>query len=159
MIVFDLACDNGHRFEAWFKDSATYERQAKKKQLSCALCGSARVRKAPMAPRIASGKGKAEERENELAPAPRAADEASYATDSRVLRAQKLMEELTTLRQHIEQTADYVGKSFAEEARKIHYGEVQRRNIYGEATKAEAEELNEEGVEFARIPWVARQDS
>jgi hypothetical protein len=155
MIVFDLACDNGHRFEAWFKDSAAFERQAKKKLLSCALCGSARVRKAPMAPRIGGAKGRTEEGE----PSARGPEEASYATDPRVAKAAQLMKELTTLRQHVEQNADYVGKKFAEEARKIHYGETEKRNIYGEATKAEAKELSEEGVEFARIPWVQRHNS
>lgn len=152
MIVYDLACNNGHTFEAWFKDSASFDRQAKKKQLTCALCGSTHVKKAPMAPRI--GKGKADA---EAADVP--SRQASYANDPKVAKAAALMKELASLRRHIEQNADYVGPKFAEEARKIHYGETEKRNIYGEASDADAKDLAEEGVEFARIPWVPRHDS
>ncbi len=151
MIVYDLTCDKGHVFEAWFKDSATYDRQEKKKQLACAVCGSAKVRKAPMAPRVSSGKGEA--------PAGDDQPRASYANDPRVSKAAELMKELANLRRHIEQNAEYVGGKFADEARKIHYGEKERRNIYGEATNSEAKELSEEGIEFARIPWLPRHDS
>lgn len=151
MIVYDLTCDKGHVFEAWFKDSAAYDRQEKKKQLACAVCGSAKVRKAPMAPRVASGRSES--------PAGDDAQRATYANDPRVARAAEMMKELEKLRRHVEENADYVGGKFADEARKIHYGETDRRNIYGEATGAEAEELSEEGIEVARIPWVPRHDS
>jgi hypothetical protein len=149
MIVYDLACDKGHRFEAWFKDSATYDRQEKKKQLSCAVCGSSRVHKALMAPRIGSGK-----KDGGEAPTP-----ASYANDPEVKKAAALMKELAELRRHVEKNADYVGPKFADEARRIHYGEKDRRNIYGEASSEEAKELSDEGIEFARIPWLPRHDS
>lgn len=148
MIVYDLACDKGHQFEAWFKDSAAYDRQEKKKQLSCAVCGSSRVRKAPMAPRIGSGKSK----ESEDSPK-------TYANDPEVKQAAAIMKELVELRRHVEKNADYVGPKFADEARKMHYGEKSRRNIYGEASNKEAKELSEEGIEFARIPWMPRHDS
>lgn len=149
MIVYDLACDKGHTFEAWFKDSATYDRQEKRKQLSCAVCGSSHVRKALMAPRIGSRKKGGEE-----PPA-----QASYANDPDVKKAAALMKELAELRRHVEKNADYVGAKFADEARKIHYGEKERRNIYGEASSDEAKELSDEGIEFARIPWLPRHDS
>jgi hypothetical protein len=152
MIVYELACDKGHTFEAWFKDSATYERQEKRKQLSCAVCGSSRVRKALMAPRIGSTKGK-DGAENQL-PA-----QASYANDPEMKKAAAIMKELAELRRHVEKNADYVGTKFADEARKMHYGEKDRRNIYGEASNKEAQELSEEGIEFARIPWMPRHDS
>lgn len=152
MIVYDLACDKGHVFEAWFKDSATYDRQEKKKQLACAVCGSSRVQKAPMAPRISSGKSEPAKKTEDSLPA-------SYANDPRVAKAAALMKELVELRRHVEKNADYVGEKFADEARKMHYGEAERRNIYGEASNAEAKELAEEGVEFARIPWMPRHDS
>lgn len=152
MIVYDLACDKGHVFEAWFKDSATYDRQEKKKQLACAVCGSSRVQKAPMAPRISSGKSEPAKKAEDSLPA-------SYANDPRVAKAAALMKELVELRRHVEKNADYVGEKFADEARKMHYGEAERRNIYGEASNAEAKELTEEGVEFARIPWMPRHDS
>lgn len=151
MIVYDLTCDKGHVFEAWFKDSATYDRQEKKKQLACAVCGSAKVRKAPMAPRVSKSKSEAPTGDDR--------QRASYANDPRVAKAAELMRELAKLRRHIEENAEYVGNRFADEARKIHYGEKERRNIYGEATNSEAEELSEEGIEFARIPWLPRHDS
>lgn len=148
MIVYELACDKGHSFEAWFKDGATYDRQEKKKLLSCAVCGSSRVRKAPMAPRIGSaGKGKVEDAQ------------ASYANDPEMKKAAALMKELAELRRHVEKNADYVGPKFADEARQMHYGEKERRNIYGEASNKEAKELAEEGIEVARIPWLPRHDS
>ena len=151
MIVYDLSCDKGHTFEAWFKDSAAYDRQEKKKQLSCAICGSSRVRKALMAPSIGSAKGKGDEE-----PAP---VQSSYANDPDMQKAAALMKELAELRKHVEANADYVGKKFPDEARKIHYGEKSRRSIYGEASTKEAKELTEEGIEFARIPWMPRHDS
>lgn len=157
MIVYDLACDNGHVFEAWFKDSATYERQVKKKQLSCALCGSVKVRKAPMAPRIGRAKGEGEDTGRGAGSA--AAPMDTYATDPRMKRVAALMKELAALRKHVEENAEYVGSKFAEEARKMHYGEKERRSIYGEASNQEAKELAEEGIEFARIPWLPRHDA
>jgi|HigsolmetaAR201D_1030396.scaffolds.fasta_scaffold33420_2 Uncharacterized protein conserved in bacteria len=154
MIVYDLACDNGHVFEAWFKDSATYERQVKKKLISCALCGSAKIRKAPMAPRIRRGKG-----EGGRGAESGAAPTETYATDPRMKRVADLMKELAALRKHVEENAEYVGNRFAEEARKMHYGEKERRSIYGEASNQEARELAEEGIEFTRIPWIPRHDA
>jgi hypothetical protein len=154
MIVYNLACDKGHVFEAWFKDSASYDRQEKKKHLACAVCGSARVRKAPMAPRIGSGKGK-----DEPAAAPDKTEQASYANDPRVAKAAALMNELAELRRHVEKNADYVGGKFADEARKMHYGEKERRNIYGEASNEDAKELSDEGIEFSRIPWLPKHDA
>jgi hypothetical protein len=151
MIVYDLACDKGHKFEAWFKDSAAYDRQEKKKQLSCAVCGSSHVRKALMAPRIGSGKGK--DSDDSSPP------QSSYANDPEMRKAAALMKELTELRRHVEKNADYVGPKFADEARKMHYGEKDRRNIYGEASNKDAKELSDEGIEFARIPWMPRHDS
>lgn len=151
MIVYDLACDNGHVFEAWFKDSAAYDRQEKKRQLACAVCGSSQVKKAPMAPRI--GKTTPSEAAGEES------RQASYANDPRLEKAKALMDQLAALRRHVEQNADYVGDKFAEEARKMHYGEAEKRNVYGEATNAEARELAEEGIDFTRIPWMPRYDS
>lgn len=158
MIVYDLSCDNGHVFEAWFKDSAAYDRQEKRKMLSCAVCGSSRVRKAPMAPSISTGKAKDRRAGKDAAAPENAPAPASYANDPGMAKAAELMKELVKLRRHVEQNADYVGDKFADEARKIHYGEKKKRNIYGEATDREAKELKDEGVEFARIPWIPRHD-
>ena len=156
MIVFDLKCGKGHVFEAWFKDGATFERQHKRGQVSCSICGSTKTAKAIMAPRI--GGGKSEPASAETLPAPAEA-KVAVATDPAALRAAALMKELGELRKKIETTCDPVGDKFAEEARKMHYGEAKKRNIYGDATEKEARELNEEGIEFGRIPWAPRTDS
>ena len=136
MILFDLRCGKGHVFEAWFRNNATFEAQSKAKAVACPACNSRTIEKAPMAPRI--GKGGAQEVANEMA----------------VMRR-----ELQSLRAKVEADCDYVGDRFAEEARRIHYGEVERRDIYGEASDDEAKELNDEGIEFARIPWLPRHDN
>ncbi|MBI3453751.1 MAG: DUF1178 family protein [Rhodospirillales bacterium] len=156
MIVFSLKCHKGHVFESWFRDGATYERQRKRGHVACAICGSVKVDKAPMAPRIASRKN---------APAPeRAPDNGTtqpvpVSNDPAAAKASAMMKALGELRQQVEKNCDYVGDKFSEEARKIHYGETDKRNIYGETSEAEAHDLAEEGVEFARIPWTPRRNS
>lgn len=142
MIVFDLICDNEHTFEAWFKDSKTFDRQRKKKQVACPVCDSTEVEKALMAPNITTG----------------AAKERS-ANSQKTVMAANMMRMLSEARKAVEENCDYVGPKFAEEARKIHHGETEKRDIYGEATKDEAAELREEGVEFGELPWVPRMDN
>ena len=137
MIVFNLKCGEGHVFQAWFRDGAAYDAQAAAGEVACPACGDVQVAKAPMAPRIARSRG--ERRRGEL--------------------MTELRRELGELRRHIEKTCDDVGNRFAEESRRMHYGEIERRDIYGEATEAEAEALSEEGVAFARIPWLPRSDA
>jgi len=135
MIHFRLRCDAGHEFEGWFPSGDAFARQARRKQVSCGTCGSTAIAKAPMAPAIGGRQ---------------AADEAN---------TRDLRHRVETLRAHVEKTCDYVGPAFAEEARKIHYGESARRDIYGETSDAEAHALAEEGIAFARIPWPRRTDS
>ena len=139
MILFDLRCQAGHSFEAWFRNSATYDAQAEAGDISCPLCGDGNVTKAPMAPRIAKARSAA----------PPVSD--GQAAD--------LYRKLSKLRDHVEANSDYVGERFAEEARRIHYGETDARNIHGETSDTEAAKLKDEGVEFARIPWVPRGDT
>jgi hypothetical protein len=139
MIKYELKCRKDHVFEAWFYDSATYDTQAAAGKVVCPVCNSRKVSKAPMAPRI--GKSK-----NEVAVA-------EARQQAMALKA------LAEIREHVEKNADYVGDQFAEEARKIHYGETDKRSIYGEATKEEARELVDEGVEVAMIPWLPRSDA
>lgn len=140
MIVYDLRCRKDHVFEAWFRDSAAYEEQAAAGKVVCPACGSKKVEKAPMAPRVAKA------RANDGP----AADAEKVATTAQALR---------DLRRKVEETCDYVGPQFAEEARRIHYGETDPHNIYGETSDEEAGALREEGVSFGRIPWPARHDS
>ncbi len=137
MIVYDLRCRKSHQFEAWFRDSAAYDEQAAAGKVTCPECGSRRVEKAPMAPRVARG-GVAKGRQN---------------VDATMLRAAR------ELQRKVEENCDYVGPDFAEEARKIHYGETDPRGIYGETSDDEARTLREEGVEFNRVIWPVRHDS
>jgi hypothetical protein len=131
VIVYSLSCAKGHEFEGWFKDSAAFDDQKKTGKLVCPTCNSRKVSKAVMAPAVSGTKKKGE---------PTAAE------------VRQMRQFMTGLRKHIEQNADYVGPDFAEEARKIHYGEVEHRHIYGEATVEEAKELVEEGVDVAPMP-------
>ena len=148
MILFDLQCARKHVFESWFKDGAAYERQAKRGLVTCPYCGSAKVEKALMAPRL-SGTKKSRKKTPEIAAPP-----VAVAADPATEKAAELHRQLAQLRQHIEANFDPVGDRFAEEARKIHYGEAEQRNIYGRTTAEEARELAEEGVEFAPVPWL-----
>jgi hypothetical protein len=157
MILYELNCDRQHSFEAWFKDGATCDRQLKRKSVECPSCGSVTVAKALMAPRVGK-KGNNREIapiEATALPAPPAAAPAGKAAMIPAELRQALME----VRKQIEANCDYVGDNFAEEARKIHEGESEARGIYGEATDAEHEELLEDGIEVARVPWVPRGDA
>ena len=139
-MVFDLICANKHTFEAWFKDSKAFDGLRRKGRVECPTCGDSKVEKALMAPNISTSK-----------------KQALAAQESAMVAQAKQM--LAKMQQHVEDNCDYVGPEFAEEARKIHYGETEKRDIYGEATKAEADELSEEGVDFTAIPWTQPTDS
>jgi len=130
VIVYNLRCRNAHEFEGWFKDSAAFDTQAKGGKVVCPVCNSKKVEKAIMAPAVSGAKK-------------------SNLTES---EAKQMRQFMTGLRKYVQDNADYVGPKFAEEARKIHYGEVEERHIYGEATLKEAKELVEEGVDVAPLP-------
>ncbi|HET9175386.1 MAG TPA: DUF1178 family protein [Pseudolabrys sp.] len=151
MIRYALICQQGHQFESWFQDSAAYDEQAKRGLVSCPHCGSAKVEKAIMAPRLsatAKKRGKTiETPEATSAPAPASAPVAMISPQEQEIRAK-----LKELRDHLVKNADNVGAKFPEEARKMHYGETEHRSIYGVATPEEAKELSEEGIEFHPLP-------
>jgi hypothetical protein len=150
MIRYTLHCAKGHTFESWFANSAAYDKQAKRALIACPICNSTKVEKAIMAPRLGRTEPTAVETP---APAPAAAPPApptSVAMTSPMER--ELRTKLKELREHIAKNADYVGRGFPEQARKIHYGETEHRSIYGEATPEEAKELHEEGVAFHPLP-------
>ena len=149
MIAFDLKCAKGHVFEAWFASSAGYERDVKAGRVECPLCGSQKVAKAPMAPNVAAN-GKRGKAEPAPTPDPSAEQAARMAETFKMLRK---------VQERIERDFDHVGDRFAEEARKIHYGEVEKRSIYGNATPDEASKLHDEGIEFGQMPWLPRHDS
>ena len=157
MILYELNCDRQHSFEAWFKDGATADRQLKRKSVECPSCGSVKVAKALMAPRVGK-KGNSGEIAAVEAPAVPSAPAPMPAPKAAIIPAE-LRQALLEVRKQIEANADYVGDKFAEEARKIHEGESEARGIYGEATDAEHEELLEDGIEVTRIPWVNRGDA
>ncbi|MDN3566720.1 DUF1178 family protein [Paeniroseomonas aquatica] len=158
MIHYDLRCGAGHEFDGWFKDSAAFATQAKAGFVECPACGSTEVVKQLMAPAIPKkGRGKPA-----ALPAPAPAPAAAEAPPSQVAAAGPVPAQLVALlqkvRAEVEKSCDYVGKEFAEEARRIHRGESDRVGIYGEASPADAEALRDEGIEVARIPWVPRAD-
>ena len=156
MIRYALRCERDHTFESWFQDSSAYDQQVKRKLVSCPVCNSVKVEKAIMAPRIVSKKGR-ERAEPVAAPAPvLAAPEtpATAAGPTPLVMAQEreLRAKLKELRDHIVKNADNVGEKFPNEARKMHYGEIEHRPIYGEASPEEAKSLIEEGVEVSPLP-------
>ncbi len=159
MILYRLRCSKGHEFESWFKDSKTYERQEKKSLIGCAVCGDGKVSRAPMAPRLGKGTKKVEvEKPAAGAPAtpqPPTAEQQQMAALAKHM-PKELREALLKVRAEVEKNCEHVGDKFAEEARKIHYGESDKRGIYGETSEEEAEALAEEGIEFGRLPWIPR---
>jgi hypothetical protein len=160
MIRYTLACDQGHTFESWFQNSATYDKQAKRGLVACPVCNSTKVEKTLMAPRLAGAK----KRGDAVVPAPvpvPAPDAAAPAPGVPAPPAPVAMmspqehefrKKLKELREHLTKNADYVGQKFPEEARKMHYGEIEHRSIYGEASPDQAKELHEEGIEFHPLP-------
>jgi hypothetical protein len=158
MIRYALACERGHGFESWFANSTAYDKQVKQGLVVCPVCSSSKVEKAIMAPRLsgarkrddATAAGEPAAPANVPAPAPVQAAGAPVAMMSP--QEQEFRKKLKELREHLTRNADYVGQKFPEEARKMHYGEVERRSIYGEASPDQAKELHEEGIEFHPLP-------
>ena len=126
MIHFNLKCSCSHKFDAWFKNGDDFESQKAKKLLSCPLCGSSLIEKAPMSPNL----GKK-----------------SFKTEN------SLANVVSKIKENIKSNCEYVGDKFAEEARKIHYGEAEKKGIYGEASLKETKELKEEGIDVISLPF------
>jgi hypothetical protein len=161
MIRYDLRCSQAHEFDGWFKDSAAFDKLASNGLLECPVCGGAKVSKRLMTPAVRKApgvKGRPETPADRrpAAPPPAASPPATVA--ARPPAPAQVVAVLQRLRAEVEKHCDYVGRDFAEEARKIHRGESERAGIYGEATDAEAEALEAEGIEVARMPWVPRAD-
>ena len=140
MIKYDLSCSNEHSFEVWFRDSAACDEQVSCGEVVCPHCGSTDVQKALMAPAINKAAHRDPERKRAMAMA----------------QQLHLMREF---RRYVEQNCNDVGADFPEEVRKIHYGETEFRNIYGEADLAEAKELIEEGIDIFPVPGPFRDDA
>lgn len=150
MIRYSLKCAAGHSFDSWFRDSAAFDALAGAGRVSCAVCGEPRVEKAIMAPSLAGT-----DRAEAPVPAPAPAPEAPAPLSASVTPAERA---LARLRQYLSEKADYVGRGFADEARRIHLGEAEERTIWGEATPEEARALDEEGVPVAPLPPLARRN-
>jgi hypothetical protein len=134
LIRFSLSCERDHEFEAWFRNNDDFDKQKKRGFVECPHCGSAKVEKALMAPAVSTAR-----RQEKMALA---------MNDMQ----KKAMAEMKALSEKLRENADYVGDKFAEEARKIHFGETEARGIYGEATLEDAKSLAEDGVGFMPIP-------
>ena len=149
MIRYSLRCERGHGFESWFQSSSAYDSQVKRKLVTCPACGSAKVDKAIMAPQIVSKKGR-----DSAASAPAASTDVTASGSTPLMMAQEreLRAKLKELRDHIVKNADNVGERFPNEARKMHYGDIEHRPIYGEASPDEARSLIDEGVEVSPLP-------
>jgi len=162
MIRYALVCAKGHAFESWFPSSAAYDKQAKRGLVTCPTCGVSKVEKAIMAPKLSGTRKRgaapavaaAPEAPAPEAPAPVASDTPVAMMSPQMISPQEheLRQKLKELREHLTKNSDYVGKKFPEEARKMHYGEIDHRSIYGEASLKDAEELHEEGIEFHPLP-------
>ncbi len=143
MILFDLSCEKKHVFEAWFPSSSKFEEQRKKNLIKCPYCNSSKIKKSLMAPNININ----ESRKN---------------VNSQVISTQyskEIEKKIKELKSYINKNSEDVGKNFAEEARRIYYGETKSRSIRGETTLAEAKELIDEGVPVTKLPWGKREDA
>ena len=134
MIHYSLVCDKSHKFDGWFSNAAAYDAQKRRGLVTCPICLTTAVDKALMAPSVSrSGSEK-------------------VALSIGHPQHQQLRDAMLALRNKVTSEADYVGDKFAEEARKIHFKEVDQRGIYGEATREEVAALAEEGVDFMPLP-------
>jgi hypothetical protein len=137
MIKYNLKCKNKHEFESWFSDSKEFEKLLKKKLVECAFCKTKSIKKSIMSPRIAQKK--------------------KVNFPNKELRQMK--KDLLKLRKFVEKNFEYVGDDFPREVRKVYYDKKKNKNIYGIASPKETEELKEEGIDLATIPWVDNKEN
>lgn len=154
MIRYTLICDSDHEFDGWFRSSNDFDKQAKRGLVQCAICGSTKVARGLMAPNVVTSRSRAPVIEHAEAspPAPAAAPAGQEVVVAPDPRQKAIIEALTELKRQVIASSDNVGDKFAEEARKIHYGEAPERGIYGQATGEEAMALIEEGIEVHALP-------
>lgn len=148
MIRYTLRCKKNHEFEVWFRSGDDFDKGV---GTACPICGSKKVEKALMAPAVAKSDKTGRSEISQIADAPEKADKVKLAAAPDP-RLKAMREALKEIRRHVVENAEHVGDKFAEEARKMHYDEVEPRAIYGEATNEEAKELIEEGIDFQPMP-------
>lgn len=161
MIRYKLICNKSHEFEGWFRSSDDYQRQAKRGLVDCPECGSRQVRKALMAPSVArrdKGRSTSGRDEARQAPAPQqpvtVANAVSAEHQDFAARRREILAMMRKLRSEVLANSENVGDRFPEEARKMHYREVEPRAVHGEATASEVKELLDEGVDIYPVPQV-----
>ncbi|WP_150002342.1 DUF1178 family protein [Iodidimonas gelatinilytica] len=169
MIVFDLKCSYGHGFEGWFRSHDDFSSQLESGILACPDCGSTSLSKAFSTPHLSKGGAKGDPDQKDASPASRGLKARIHAPamafddeERSVFKAGDLPEHVRAsldrtmgrIRKHVETTCDYVGDQFAEEARRIHYGEAELRGIYGEASLEETEDLIDEGIDVLPLSGV-----
>ena len=137
MIKYNLKCKNKHEFESWFSDSKEFEKLIKKKLIQCLFCKTKSVKKSIMSPRISYKK----------------------KIDFPYKEIKRMKKDLAKLRKFVEKNFEYVGENFPREVRKVYYDKKRNKNIYGITTPKEAQELKEEGIDLASIPWVDNKEN
>ena len=140
MIKYNLKCKNNHEFESWFSDSKEFEKLKNSKIIECIFCKTKSIEKSIMSPRISN----------------KDIDEKNITTDKDI---KKVKNQLLKIQKFVEKNFKYVGDKFPKEVRNIYYDKKGEKNIYGNATQKETEELKEEGIEVATIPWVKKKDN
>ena len=163
MIRYALSCENNHQFEAWFSGSAAFDEQSSSGHVLCPVCGSTAVDKALMTPSVSTARKK-EMRAEMVRPdadrtdkariddGPKSDSSAPVPVASNNAVPEEFLKAMRTIRDTVKKNADYVGQGFAEEARKIHYGESEERGIYGEASAEDVNGLKEEGIDVMPLP-------
>ena len=140
MIKYTLKCKNKHEFESWFLDSKEYEKLKSNKLIECSQCGTKTIEKSIMSPHVSNKDEK----------------EKKTKTNNHL---KKIREDLLKMRSFVEKNFEYVGKDFTKEVKKIYYDKKSNKNIYGNATDDEAQELVDEGIELTSIPWIDKRDN
>ena len=156
MIRYALACDQAHTFESWFPSSEAYDAQTARGFVACPVCDSIKIEKRIMAPAVARTDKPAPVRPATAAVAPAASPQPDAPQPMALLSDQErhVRAMLKAVREHVVKTADNVGDRFADEARKMHYGEIDHRPIYGQAAPPDAKALIEEGIAVHPLPIV-----
>jgi hypothetical protein len=155
MIIYELACTQAHRFEGWFASAADFARQSETDLVRCPVCDDPKVERVPSA-KVRSGARQASLKQT--ATVEGTSREAEPATPAVEQTVAGLPAELVRKLRDAVNSADNVGRRFPEEARKIHYDEVPARPIRGQASREEAEALQEEGIDFASLPAFLTRD-
>ena len=140
MIKYNLKCENKHEFESWFSESKEFDRLKNKKLIECIFCHSKKVEKSIMAPSVTSSKVQNKQKQ---------------ISSSEIKNFKK---DLLKLRKFVEKNFEFVEQNFADKVREVYYDKNSKKNIYGNATTEEKDELKEEGIDLVNIPWVDKEN-